>query len=432
MREFNIDRRQLLGGLGAGLALTSLPVRALAVFDGETAWPSVASFVPRFVAEQPIPGALITVGRGQVAPQYFADGVAAIGSDRLVGPDTLWRLYSMTKPITGMATMMLVEDGTIGLDQDIAEILPAFANMRVLTSPESSLESRPAAGPITVRHLLTHTAGLGYSIISTGPLLREYQQLGLLPFAVGSVQIPGEIPAPGAENSPSSLEEFANRLASVPLIADPGSKWSYSVAQDLLGRVIEVASGVEFGAFLEQRLFAPLGMADTYFQVPQSKIPQMTSNYGFFEGELTLIDPANDSIFARPPPFPFGGAGLVGSARDYDRFLMMLLGEGAVGDTRIMSRETAQLAMSDLLPPGIDKSAMYEPTGFGAAGRVNDSPGAPAGNQGSFGWGGAAGTVAWVDRVNNLRAAGYVQHYPSNATPFRAGLFRSVYADLRQ
>ncbi|QLC25596.1 beta-lactamase family protein [Parasphingopyxis algicola] len=424
MGDFRIDRRHFLGGLGGGLALSTLPARALAALDGAPAWPSVASFVPRFVSEHFVPGALIALGTGQDAPTYFADGTVALDSDVAVDAGTLWRIYSMTKPVTGIATMMLVEDGAIGLDQNIADFLPGFAEPRVLTDPANSLDTRASSGPITIRHLLTHTAGLGYTIVTTGPLLAEYQRLGLEPGVI--MHEDPEVVA----RRPSSLAEFADRLATLPIIADPGTKWSYSVSIDLLGRVIEIASGMAFDAFLQQRLFGPLGMADTFFHIPAEKEGRMTASYTLREGEVVQVDPARGSVYAQPPRYPYGGAGLVSSARDYDRFLTMLLGEGALGDVRIMETETARLAMSDLLPPEIDKTAMYYESGFGAGGRVTIEPGAAGEGVGTFGWGGAAGTIAWVDRANNLRASGYVQNLPSEITPFRAGVLGSVYADL--
>ncbi|QLC22655.1 beta-lactamase family protein [Parasphingopyxis sp. CP4] len=424
MSEFRIDRRQLLGGIGAGLALSTLPARALAAFDGTAQWPRVSAFVPGFVSEHFIPGALIAVGRGQDAPIYYGDGTVALDSEQSVDADTLWRIYSMTKPITGMATMMLIEDGVMQLDQNIADFLPGFADPQVLTDPDNSLETRAASGPITIRHLLTHTAGLGYTIITTGPLLAEYQRLGLEPGVI--MHEPAEVVA----RRPDSLEEFADRLATLPIIADPGTKWSYSVSIDLLGRIIEVASGMPFDSFLQQRLFGPLGMTDTFFQVPTDKEDRMTACYTLRDGQPLRVDPAQGSVYSLPPRYPYGGAGLVSSARDYDRFLTMLLGEGALGDVRVMETETARLAMSDMLPPDVDKTGMYYESGFGAAGRVTIEAGAAGEGLGTYGWGGAAGTVAWVDRANNLRASGYVQNLPSEITPFRAGVLASVYTDL--
>jgi len=425
MGALRVDRRRFLAGAGAGIALATIPgARAFALQSAASPWPTVEAFVPRFVGEHPIPGALIALGRGQEAPVYYADGVAALGSEHLVDANTLWRIYSMTKPVTGMATMMLIEDGAMGLDQNIADFLPGFAAPQVLIDPDNSLETRAASGPITIRHLLTHTAGLGYTIITTGPLLAEYQRLGLEPAVIMH-----EAPEVVARR-PQSLEEFADRLATLPIIADPGTKWSYSVSIDLLGRIIEIASGMPFDAFLQQRIFTPLDMRDTFFQVPAEKTGQMTASYTIRDGVPIQVDPAVGSVYAQPPRYPYGGAGLVSSARDYDRFLTMLLGEGALGDVRIMGTETARLAMSDLLAPGVDKTGMYYQSGFGAGGRVTTEPGAAGEGIGTYGWGGAAGTVAWVDRANNLRASGYVQNLPSEVTPFRAGVLGSVYADL--
>ena len=311
MGELKIDRRRFLGGVGASLALAGLPgARALAFQSAASPWPSVDAFIPRFVAEYPIPGALIALGRGQAAPDYFADGVTVLGGEHRVDANTLWRVYSMTKPITGMATMMLVEDGVIGLDQNIADFLPGFAAPQVLTDPDNSLESRPASGPITIRHLLTHTAGLGYTIVTTGPLLAGYQRLGLEPGVI--MHEPPEVVA----RRPQSLEEFADRLATLPIIADPGTKWSYSVSLDLLGRIIEIASGMPFDAFLQQRIFTPLDMRDTFFQVPAGKTDQMTASYTIRDGAPIQVDPAEGSVYALPPRYPYGGAGLVSSARD--------------------------------------------------------------------------------------------------------------------
>ncbi len=426
MSGLRMDRRQFLGSVGASLALASMPgARALAFQSAASPWSAVEAFVPRFAAEYPVSGALVAVGRGQSAPEYFANGVAAFGSEHRVDANTLWRIYSMTKPVTGMATMMLIEDGAISLNQNIADFLPGFAAPQVLVDPENSLETRAASGPITIRHLLTHTAGLGYTIVTTGPLLAEYQRLGLEPGVIMH-----EAPEVVARR-PHSLEEFADRLATLPIIADPGTKWSYSVSLDLLGRIIEIASGMPFDVFLQQRIFTPLDMRDTFFEVPADKIDRMTASYTIRDGAPVLVDPAEGSVYAQPPRYPYGGAGLVSSARDYDRFLTMLLGEGALGDVCIMGTETAQIAMSDLLPPGVDKSSMYDPSGFGAGGRVTIEPGALGEGIGTYGWGGAAGTVAWVDRANNLRASGYIQNLPSEAMPFRDGVLGAVYADLQ-
>ena len=233
---------------------------------------------------------------------------------------------------------------------------------------------------------------------------------------------------PVAKAAPS-LAEFADRLARLPLVHEPGTRWSYSVGLDLLGRVIEVASGQAFDAFLKARLFDPLGMKSTGFRVPAADVGRFTTNYAPLGGVLLPIDPATSSIYLDPPPIAFGGGGLVSSARDYDRFLAMLLGEGETGGVRIMKPETARLAMSNLLPDGVDtKGTFVEGEGFGAGGRVS-LPSSPTG-EGVFGWGGAAGTIAFVDRKRGYRVGGYAQYMPVEALPFQRDLGKAFYKDV--
>ncbi|MGH6781020.1 MAG: serine hydrolase domain-containing protein, partial [Sphingomonadaceae bacterium] len=289
------------------------------------------------------------------------------------------------------------------------------------------LESRPAKGAITVRHLLTHTAGFGYSIVTKGPLLAEYLRLGITPGALSRKKLPGAPEFPAAP----SLEVFADRLATLPLIADPGTKWSYSISLDVLGRVIELASGKSFEAFLRERLLDPLGMKSTYWRVPESEVGRFVTNYITTPVGMIPVDPASDSIYLDKPAFPFGGAGLVMSARDYDRFLMMLMGGGAIGRTRVMKPETARLGMSNLLPAGVDTAGTYvDGQGFGAGGRVVIKADARGSGMGTFGWGGAAATIAWVDPARGLRASGYAQYMPDQVFGFPADFGKAVYASL--
>lgn len=424
MFEQRLDRRGFLRGaavLGAG-ALVPVPAWARG-----PEWASVRDLLAGWVTKGTVPGAAAALAEGTGAAWFFSAGTLARDTKAEVGPDTLYRVYSMTKPITGMAAMMLIEDGKLALDQNIAELLPAFANPRVLIDPAKSLDSRPAARPITVRNLLTHTAGLGYTIITKGPLLNEYFRLGLTPFNVGRLKIPG---TPDYVTAPS-LEAFADRLATLPLIADPGTKWSYSVGLDLMGRVIEVASGQSFADFLESRLFGPLGMTSSFFQVPESARSRLVTNYVRLPNAELPIDPRTSSVFAERPAFPFGGSGLVMSPRDYDRFLQMLAGEGAVGKVRVMTRETARLAMSNLLPEGADtKGTMVEGQGFGAGGRVTIVDGTLGSGLGTFGWGGAAATVAFVDRKRGIRASGFAQYMPDTNPPFSRDFIAAVYKSL--
>jgi CubicO group peptidase (beta-lactamase class C family) len=407
--NMRMNRRQLLtaaGQLGILASLGGLGARALAA-------PAPAAtmqvFIDNLVAQGMAPGAVLAIGEGSAAPQFLRAGKLAFDSSFAVDADTLWRIYSQTKPVTGIAALMLVGEGQLKLDQPVADFIPAFGKMRVLIDPDRGLDARPATRTMTIRHLLTHTAGLGYTTsLNKGPLVDEYLRLGLRAGRQSR-----------NENQPSdvsSLAEFAERLATLPLIAEPGAKWSYSCSLDLLGRVIEIAAGMPFDHFLEQRLFTPLGMRSTYFAVPQSERNRLVTNYQLDDKTLTELDPGATSIYLDPPPVPYGGSGLVSSARDYDRFLAMLANRGTLDGVTILSPETAALGMSNLLPPGAampvwKKMGLPAGAGFGAGGSVQLSgPG-----KGSFGWLGAAGSIGRANPITRRRASGFINVFGSFA-----------------
>ena len=421
-----LSRRALLRGgaiMGAGAALAGLPL-GRAAFAQASQWPAVAALADRYVETRKVANMVSVLGWQQRAPEVIARGTLAIGQAAPAGIDSLYRIYSMTKPITGMATMLLIEDDKLELDQPLAEILPAFADMQVQKTYDGSItDLEPAERPITIRHLLTHTAGLGYSIIQKGPIAAAYAQAGVVPGQVTKLPL-GEMFGRGAPAP--SLEAFADNLAALPLVAQPGTRWSYSVALDLMGRVIEVVSGQPFDAFLKQRLFDPLGMTSTWFRVPESEVGRLTTNYGVMNGTLLPLDPARASVYLDEPAFPFGGAGLVSSPRDYDRFLQMLVGYGQLGGKRVMSEAAVRLGTSNLLPEGVTTEGTFAAgSGFGAGGRVG------LGEQaGSYGWGGAAGTVAFVDMKRGLRAGMYTQYMPVETYPLHSEFPKAVVADL--
>lgn len=422
--QIMLGRRGLLawGGRLAGAGAVGAFLPGMAWAQAAEKYPTIKAEFDSYVSSGKLPGVLATIGRASGLPDVIAVGTQGLGEKTPVNIDTLWRVYSMTKPITGMAAMILVGEGKMKLDQPISEFLPEFANMTVLTDPEKSMDAVPAKNQITVRHLLTHTAGLGYSIITKGPLLQAYLDNGITPGIVSRFPIPGQ---PTSTPTPD-LKTFSERLAKLPLIAEPGTKWSYSISLDLLGRVIEVASGMDFEAFLKTRIFEPLKMNSSYFQVPKSETPRLVSNYAPVNGVLFPIDPAATSIYLDKPAFAFGGAGMVCSARDYDRFLNMLANYGELDGVRIMSPKTAALAMSDLLPPAVSTDGTYaDGAGFGAGGRVGKGA-----NEGVYGWGGAAGTVAFVDPKRKLRAVCMAQYMPSNAYPFHENFAKWVLKDL--
>ncbi|KQM23260.1 serine hydrolase [Sphingomonas sp. Leaf24] len=395
--------------------------------------PATGAMVKTYVTDKKVPGMVVVVGGPTWTSAHAAGRTAADSSAPAATVDTLWRVYSMTKPITGIAAMMLVEDGKLKLDQPISDFIPAFKSMKVLTDPDNSLASRAATKPITVRNLLTHTAGLGYTIVTKGPLLKEYERLGIVPAAINA-----QTEVAMAQARPKSLEEFANRVASLPLIAEPGTKWSYSIGLDVMGRVIEVASGMSFERFLQTRMFDPLGMTSTYWQVPEREKARLATNYAWAGDTLAPVDPAATSVWLQKPSFPYGGAGLAMSARDYDRFLHMLQNGGTLDGKRVMKAETVALAMSNLLPDGVTFGGVDGATGgqagpkmgFGAGGSVylETLPGRPG--KGTYGWGGAAGTVAFVDPVRQLRGTVMVNYFPADRFPLREDLVKALASDL--
>ena len=422
-----VSRRALLGGLALGGSAALLPRAAFAWKESAAQlYPATHAFIKGFVDRRELAGTLAAIGKLQAPADYFGAGVQSISDAVPVGPDTLWRLYSMTKPVTGIAAMLLIEDGKMKLDQPIADFLPGFAKMQVQNTPDGSItDVRPAKTQITVRHLLTHTAGLGYNIIQKGPIKKAYDDAGIVGGQASRAKIPGFADVKAAP----SLAVMADRLAALPLIYEPGTKWSYSISLDLLGRVIEVVSGQPFDAFLKARLFDPLGMMSTSFMVGARDVGRFTSNYAAFGGALIPFDPATSSIYLDPPPYPFGGGGLVSSARDYDRFLAMLLGEGETGGKRVMKVETARLAMSNMLSDAVDRKGTFvDGQGFGAGGRVS-LPSSPGG-EGLFGWAGAAGTIGFVHRKLGYRVGGYTQIMPPETVSFQAKFGETVIKDV--
>jgi CubicO group peptidase (beta-lactamase class C family) len=420
----DVSRRALLrysAMLAGGAALSGLPFgRAAFAHDVAGDWPNVAALSEKYVSGRKVANLFLTFGWGQEDHAHtVGGGTLGFGKPTPVDENSLYRIYSMSKPITGMATMILIDEGKLGLEQPVHEILPAFRNMRVLVDPAGPLdETVPANQPITIRMLLTHTAGLGYQIISKGPLLKAFNEQGIVGGRVSRMPIPGiepVKPAPG-------LAVWADRLAELPLMYQPATKWSYSCSIDLLGRVIEVVSGMPFEAFLKQRIFEPCGMTSTFMQVPASEAHRLTDNYGIIGGTPFPIDPGASSIYLDPPEVPAGGGGLVSSPKDYDRFLRMLLGYGTLDGRFVMSENAVRVGTSNLIPATVDLTGSWaEGEGHGAGGRSKGS---------SFGWGGAAGTLGAVDFGLKLRSCLWTQYMPTEAYPIRAEFMAALEKDI--
>ena len=397
--------------------------------------PATQALFDGYVRDNKMPGIVGAFGVGD-APTLFvtAGRIADEPTAAAAGPDSLWRVYSMTKPVTAFAAMLLIQDGKIGLDQPLSDFFPGFKSMKVLTSPDTSLASVPAKHPITIRNLLTHTAGLGYTIISKGPIRAEYERQGIIP---GAIDAKSEAQARTVR--PATLSAFAERLSTLPLVYEPGTKWSYSIGLDVMGAVIEKASGMSFDRFVQTRLFDPLRMTGSYWTVPASAAPRLATNYVYVREQRVPIDPGRASIWLKAPGFPYGGAGLVMSARDYDRFLHMLADGGTLDGVRVARAETVRTMMSNLLPAGVTFGGIGGgtggtnapiPMGFGAGGSVYlaDGPGGFP-SRGTYGWGGAAGTIAFVDPVRRFRATVMVNYMPPEKWPLRVELARALGQD---
>ena len=433
-------------GLIAGVAAAALagqaqpqaqprPAAPMTALPAAAVLPNTQALLDGWVRDGKMPGVVGAFGVGDFPTVFVQAGrIADEPTAPAADPDSLWRVYSMTKPVTAFAAMLLIEDGRLRLDQPISDFFPGFRNMRVLTSPDTSLDSRPATHPITVRNLLTHTAGLGYTIITRGPLLHEYERLGIVPATVNN-----QVEAQARATRPATLQAFAERVATLPLIAEPGTKWSYSIGLDVMGAVIERASGMSFDAFVQRRIFTPLNMRSSYWTVPGSAAQRLSTNYIFAGANRVPLDPGATSVWLKPPSFPYGGAGLVMSARDYDTFLHMLQDGGTLNGVRVARATTVATMMSNLLPAGVTFGGIGggtggtqapTPMGFGAGGSVYlaDGPGGFPG-KGTYGWGGAAGTIAFIDPTKHFRATLMVNYMPAERWPTRAELAAALGRD---
>lgn len=417
-----IDRRLLLGSL-AGLAI---PAAARAK---PADYPALQIFLDTYFKTGRLSGGVIAIKRGNTPVDYICAGTLAFDTPTRTAPDTLYRVYSMTKPITGMAAMRLVQDRKLRLDQPIFEILPEFRNMRVTVNAETG-ETRPAAGPILIRHLLTHTSGLSYAINTANnrPTASAalYNKNGITP---GS-RLKGPVAA-GDMAPAADLEAFGKRLATLPLDFDPGTQWQYSVALDLMGLIIQRVSGMSFHDYLRRTFFEPLRMVDTDFMVPASKLDRFTSVYNIQNGAPTTVsDDRKSSPFARDRDLPSGGGGLVSTARDYCRFTTMLMNEGSLDGVRVLRPEIVRLARSNLMPD--TRQVFGRRSGYGAAMQVIPEGGQIAGQDpaGTYSWGGAAGTIMWIDPVNRVNLVMMVQYMPQSAYRIGAEARVAAYKDL--
>ena len=363
--------------------------------------------------------------RGQVA--YFGcAGLADQARGTAMAADTIVRIYSMTKPLTSVAIMMLYEEGRFQLDDPITRFLPAFRDMRVAAGGSlGALDTVPARRDITFRDLLTHTAGLTYGFMQATPVDALYRERGA-----------------DFQSADASLAAVVERAAALPLLAQPGEAWNYSIATDVLGHLVAAISGQPFETFLHERVIAPLGMADTAFHVPPEKHGRFAANYARnAAGGVTLLDDPGKSRYGAPRALCSGGGGLVSTAGDYMRFCQMMLNEGELDGVRLLGRKTVELMTANHLRG--DMAAMgqarfsessYEGIGFGLGFSVMLDPARAQilGSPGEYAWGGAASTAFWVDPAEDMAVILMTQLMPSSAYPIRRELRVLTYAAIME
>jgi len=362
----------------------------------------------RLIDAGKIPGTVTLVARRGKVVHFEAHGQRNVEAGLPMERDTIFRLYSQTKPVTGAALMMLFEEGHFLMTDPVAKYLPEFADMRVYVGEEDGEIVTEPARDMTIGQLATHTAGLTYEFIP-GPVGEMYTSSGV----AGSA---GEAPH-------GDLAGWTKALAELPLIAQPGTEWHYSVGMDVLGRLVEVVSGMSFGEFLHTRLFEPLDMRDTGFHVPADKADRLVAMVARTDdGLVSAGSPGNDP-FLRPPEWFSGGGGLVSTARDYFRFSQMLLNEGELDGTRLLEPETVRLMTRNHLPDELTPiSGGVDDRGFGLGFAVALTDGA-----GSYSWSGIANTYFWVDPANEIVAMAWTQLRPYGGAPLNRILRRIVY-----
>jgi len=351
------------------------------------------------VTNQQIAGAVTLIARRGQVVYWEAVGQRDLASGRPMERDTIMRIYSMTKPITSVAILMLMEDGQLALDDPIAKYLPEMKGVQVFVRASgTNLITEPAQREPTVRDLLRHTAGLSYGFFSDGPVDQAYRRADLLALD-------------------NTLTNLIGKLGGLPLQYQPGTVWNYSIATDVLGRIVEVVSGKSLDVFLAERIFQPLDMRDTGFSVPPEKLARFAATHGVAAGQLCVSDAPATSSYRAHPSLLSGGGGLVSTARDYLRFCQMLAAGGELNGRRLLRRATVQSMTANQLPASAMPIAIGPNPrpgvgfGFGFSVQVQRDPLSVA-PVGEYGWGGAASTHVWISPRDELIVIALQQFEP--------------------
>ncbi len=381
----------------------------------------------RYIANGKLPCALLQVSRGGQLVHQSVLGKASLESGAPLAEDSLVRIYSMTKPITSVAFMMLVEEGLVALDDPVHRLIPSWRNLGVYVGGGGGLPgtppgwlTRPTDAPMRMIDLLRHTSGLTYGFQNRTSVDAAYRANEIDTFARSD-----------------GLQGFVDALASVPLEFSPGTAWNYSVSTDVLGYLVGKISGMPFDQFLSKRIFEPLGMHDTSFHVDAAKASRLAQCY-LMSPEGNLV-PARLGSFDEPPSAPSGGGGLVSSAADYMRFCECLRRGGELGGTRLLGPKTLALMRANHLPGGRDLAdvslsmfteATYRGVGFGLGFAMTTEVAKTqiAGSAGEYWWGGAASTAFWIDPVEDICVVFLTQFLPSTLYPIRRELRTMVNA----
>jgi len=377
----------------------------------------ISGWMKGWVDSGKLPGLLVAIMRkGELA---FAEtyGKADVERNKPVRPDTIYRIYSMTKPLTSTAIMMLYEEGRFQLDYPISKFIPAFANPRLYVGgARGKLDTVPAEREITFRDLLSHTSGLTYGFMESNPVDALYRSKNGVDF----------------QTATTSLKDVVERLATFPLIAHPGKAWNYSVSTDVLGYLVEVISGQPFEKYLVENVIKPLGMVDTDFFVPDSKHERFAANYqAGAGGKLEVIDDPTKSRYLKPRTVNSGGGGLVSTASDYLRFCKFMLNKAELDGVRLLGRKTVELMTmnhlnGDMAAMGMPRwsESTSEGIGFGLGFSVTLDPARAhiVGSRGEYAWGGAASTAFWCDPAEDMAVVMLTQLMPSTTYPIRREL----------